>query len=201
MLAGSLFLVEYFREGRLRNAVLAGILLGLACLARGVLMYFAVLAGVWILVRSWKLNPRMAATSSALFLGSFALVMAPWVVRNKVVLGTFAPGGTNTGMVLYTGNFPEQGRIFGMNLRPHQLPPESRHILDLPEVRRDQALKNLAIQRIKQEPLHVAKMVVKKALFFWVPVDWEILGHGEGTFNPWYFWIDGFGRSGCFAER
>ena len=201
MLAGSLFLVEYFREGCLRNALLAGILLGLACLARGVLMYFAVLAGVWIFVRGWTQNPRMAVASSALFLGSFALVMAPWVVRNKVVLGTFAPGGTNTGMVLYTGNFPEQGRIFGMNLRPHQLPAESRHILDLPEVRRDQALKNLAIQRIKQEPLHVAKMVVKKALFFWVPVDWEILGHGEGTFNPWYFWIVVFGLLWLFRGK
>lgn len=189
LLAGGLFLLEFTRGGRFRDAALAGAFFGLACLTRGVLMYFVVPAGFWLFMRTGKDNLQKAGIAAVLFVGAFALMMSPWVVRNRLVLGACLPGGSNTGMVIYTGNFPENDRMFGMNLRAHQLPPGKRYILDLPELERDRALKALAFERMKQDPVHVARMTVTKALFFWVPVDWEILGRGGGTFNPWFFWV------------
>ncbi len=190
LLAGAAYSFMLFqRRGRLSLAILSGFLLGLSCLTRAVTLYMAFLAAVLILLAAWKRKKRSLVLAALLFILSFCLVMTPWTVRNWNVFKAFAPGGTNSGMVLYTGNFPPGGRGFGMNLRARDLQAGKEYILELPEIERDRALRELALQKMRENPVEVARIVALKALFFWAPADWEILGHGEGVLNPWFVWL------------
>ncbi len=189
LVAACYSLVLHLHTKRMSWAVLAGLLLGLSCLARAVTLYLAPLIGLWLLALAWGDRDHRRLLSGFLFCAVFLAALVPWTVRNWNVFHAFLPGGTNSGMVLYIGNYPPGGHGFGMNLRPQDLPPEDRYIYDLPELQFDQAMRRMAIQKLRQDPAGAAYMFVRKALFFWVPVDWEILGHNDGIVNPWYVWL------------
>jgi 4-amino-4-deoxy-L-arabinose transferase-like glycosyltransferase len=81
------------RPETLRWAVLAGVLVGLASLTRsnGPVLALPLLAGVWSRGRP---APAAALAAAAL------LTIAPWTVRNAVVLHAFVPISTETGVTL-----------------------------------------------------------------------------------------------------
>jgi 4-amino-4-deoxy-L-arabinose transferase-like glycosyltransferase len=165
---------------------LAGILTGLACLCRPVILYFPpmlVLVALAGLLRR-KLNIRLLGL--ALYLTCFYLTLSPWAYRNWRELGTPVFTSTNTGMVLATSVMPRHGKLFGFDLQKNYMPPEDRHILDLPELERNQALKELAINHLISHPQEIPRETLLKTMYFLSPFDWEIMGHLEGVFNPWF---------------
>jgi len=101
-------------------------------------------------------------------------------------------------MVLSTGNMPREGKIFGFNWRKQWLEPSQRHILDLPEVERDRALKKMAVDHIRKNPGKIPRLLMLKTLYFFSPFDWEVLGRADGVFNPWFFWVLLFAVFGLF---
>ncbi|MCE5272624.1 glycosyltransferase family 39 protein [bacterium] len=189
LVAACYSLVLHLRTRKISWAALAGLLLGLSCLTRAVTLYLAPLVVLWLTVLAWRERDSRRLWSALLFCAAFGTALAPWTARNWRVFHAFLPGGTNSGMVLYIGNFPPGGHGFGMNLRSQDLPPEDRYVFDLPELEFDRAMRRIAIQRLRQDPAGSVCIALRKALFFWVPVDWEILGHGEGIVNPWYVWL------------
>ncbi|HUU28546.1 MAG TPA: glycosyltransferase family 39 protein [archaeon] len=170
-------------------AVLGGVLFGLAALTRSVVFYFPLLVTVKLAWDYYFQKDKRLLKVAGLFLIAYLLTYTPWIVRNYLVFNQLVTTTTNSGMVLYTGNFPYQGKIFGRNIRDYELEPEERYIIKLPELEINRALKELAIKKLRSHPELLGKLLLLKTVYFWSPFDWEVLGHNEGTLNPWFVWV------------
>ncbi len=176
-------------ENSNRHFALAGILAGLASLTRPVIFYFPLLlalAALAALVRR-KLNIRLLGLM--LYLACFYLTLSPWAFRNWRELGEPVFTSTNTGMVLATSVMPRNEKLFGFDLQKNYMAPRDRYILDLPELERNRALKNLALEHLVSHPEEIPRETLLKTLYFLSPFDWEIMGNLDGLFNPWFAWI------------
>ncbi len=87
------------REAALAPAAAAGLLFGLAILARETVLYFLPLAALWLAWRRPK-GPKRAAV----FLALATCVVAPWTYRNFKVYGAFVPVSTAGALNLWQGN-------------------------------------------------------------------------------------------------
>jgi hypothetical protein len=97
--------------GRAGPAVAAGVLWGLAVLARETALYFLPLAGLWLLLCRPGMKPGFAPRPpsdallrAALFVAAALLVVAPWTWRNWAVFRAFVPVSTAGGQNLFQGN-------------------------------------------------------------------------------------------------
>lgn len=88
------------RSDRLGPALAAGLLWGLAVLARETALYFLPVAGVWLLRRR---APGAGGRAAAFLLAALATI-APWTWRNWAVFGAFVPVSTAGGQNLFQGN-------------------------------------------------------------------------------------------------
>ena len=80
-------------------AALAGLLWGLAVLARETVLYFLPLAAAWL---AWR---RVGGgRRAALYLATALLVILPWTWRNWIVFGAFVPVSTAGALNLWQGN-------------------------------------------------------------------------------------------------
>ncbi|HEY3120177.1 MAG TPA: hypothetical protein VGL15_06105 [Vicinamibacteria bacterium] len=86
-------------RGGVGRAVGAGVLWGLASLARETALYFAPLAALWLAAR----RPRAPRQGAALLLAT-VLTVAPWTLRNWIVFRAFIPVSTMGGLNLWQGN-------------------------------------------------------------------------------------------------
>jgi hypothetical protein len=87
----------------LRNAALAGAFLGAAILVRSTAEALILILPLWLL---WR-RPRREAWQAALVLAvTSCLVLAPWVVRNELVMHTSSLS-TNGGVTLWIGANPK----------------------------------------------------------------------------------------------
>jgi hypothetical protein len=82
-----------------RLAVVAGLLFGLAILARETVLYFLPIAAIWLASRRPGGTGRGAA-----FLLAAVLTVVPWTLRNWVVYGAFVPVSTAGALNLWQGN-------------------------------------------------------------------------------------------------
>ena len=87
------------RQEAMAPAAAAGLLLGLAILARETVLYFLPLAGLWL---AWR-RPKGLARA-AVFLALAICVVAPWTYRNFQVYGAFVPVSTAGALNLWQGN-------------------------------------------------------------------------------------------------
>jgi hypothetical protein len=117
LVAAALWMAARGLKGHARSYALAGLLVGIATLARndGVLVGAAVgLAFLWDRWRAWRSGgarrpaiPMWAAIACA---GLFVLVVAPWVARQLAVFGSISPS-TASGKVLFIRNIGEWNSI------------------------------------------------------------------------------------------
>ena len=117
LVAAALWMAARGLKGHARSYALAGLLVGVATLARndGVLVGAAVgLAFAWDRWRAWRSSgarrpaiPFWAAVACA---GLFFAVVAPWLARQLTVFGTLSPS-TASGKVLFIRNIGEWNSI------------------------------------------------------------------------------------------
>jgi hypothetical protein len=96
-----------------------------------------------------------------LFQLGWSIVMMPWMVRNQLVIGQSAIGGTWGGASLYDGVQPFATGSSDMSF---VAAPEFR---DLSETDQDSLWKSLSYREIRNEPLRVARLSLAKQLRFW----------------------------------
>jgi 4-amino-4-deoxy-L-arabinose transferase-like glycosyltransferase len=171
---------------------LSGLLFGLTSMFRPeyliVGLAFALMAAIRLLrERGWR--PALAAT--ALLLAALALPIAPWTIRNQVVLGRTVPISTGGGKALYTGTFlPADGeylrvkallarRYLHRDLEPGSAaldridptPLFDRVAARYPELPRDQALGKIGKQNFSkffgEDPVGYAAMMARKVWRMW----------------------------------
>jgi hypothetical protein len=142
-------------RGRLRWAIAAGVLLGLASLARsdGPILLLPLLAPFW----------RRPAAAIAL-VASAALVIAPWTVRNAVVLRAFVPISTEAGVTLL-GTYNQASRTLPgctgcWTLLGHHpaTQPLARHIRTLDELGREHYALAQTRRFVAAHPFYVAQV-------------------------------------------
>lgn len=88
-------------EGRWPIAVVAGVLWGLAILARETGLYFIPFAVLWLVFRAPRPGGRARAAAFTL---AALLTVAPWTYRNWAVFHSFVPVSTAGGLNLFQGN-------------------------------------------------------------------------------------------------
>ncbi|MEO5939244.1 MAG: glycosyltransferase family 39 protein [Candidatus Limnocylindrales bacterium] len=117
LIAGALFLGARGLKGHARSFALAGLLVGLATLARndGILAGGVLgLAFLWDRWRAWRSGgsrlPAIPLWSAIACAGLFILVMAPWVARQLAVFGSISPSSAS-GKVLFIRSIEEWNQI------------------------------------------------------------------------------------------
>jgi 4-amino-4-deoxy-L-arabinose transferase-like glycosyltransferase len=117
LVAAALWMAARGLKGHARSYALAGLLVGVATLARndGVLVGAAVgLAFLWDRWRAWRSGgariPAIPVWAAVACAGLFVLVVAPWVARQLAVFGTISPS-TASGKVLFIRDIGEWNSI------------------------------------------------------------------------------------------
>lgn len=159
------------REVR-RSALLAGAAAGAAALAR---LTFVVTVP-FLTVAAFR---RCGLKTTLVVAAGCAAVLAPWVVRNRLVIGHWALG-TDGGRALYLGNheatftrYPARSIDEGEIMLYRSLPAERMDWLRAAaddEVEQDRRFRELAIASIAAEPGAVAWRMLRKAAALWSPV-------------------------------
>lgn len=129
----------------------AGVLVGLAALTRpnGIVL----LLPLALALGSWRRAGVLAAAA--------VLTIAPWTIRNYVVMDSVVPVASNTGKTL-AGTYNPKARGFRYRwLTPALLPAAYQPALDLPtEPERSSELTSLALDYVRDDPLSVPKAFV-----------------------------------------
>ena len=158
-------------------AALAGSVFGFAVLTRGVLLPF-----VFLIVLAAAVAHRRLPRGTVPFVMAFLVVLTPWTLRNLRVHDAFVPVTTQVGITLYAG-FAPPGGVFG--LQPSDSVVQAVQHLSEPE--QSAALVRASLRTALSDPVATLALEARKAVYFWSPVDWEILPR-YGTFNPTYAW-------------
>jgi 4-amino-4-deoxy-L-arabinose transferase-like glycosyltransferase len=164
VLAAVLAVLEFRERGRMRWAVAAGLLCGLAVLTRtnGAPIVLALAAGAWT-VR--PLLSRRALVAPAVVVLATLVTLAPWVIRNSVEFDRFVGISTGGGYAL-TGTYNDEARTRGQHpgqpFSPNQLETYRADLAqrDLDEDQLVGKLNDRATSYIGDHPGYVAETVV-----------------------------------------
>jgi 4-amino-4-deoxy-L-arabinose transferase-like glycosyltransferase len=182
LLAGLWALVEALEHPRRWRLAACGALIGLAALTRGTALLLPLALAVPLAAR---LGWRRALPSWGWLLAGFLVVLAPWMARNWRVFHAVVPVATQTGKVLYCANLPPEG-VFG------RFPRDATEryadtMLSEPEASRYYVRKTL--EHFRAHPGVLPRLLAQKIGFLAVPFDWELLGAGQGIWNPGYAFV------------
>ena len=144
--------------------VAAGVLGGLAVLTRtnGPLLVLALALLVWP-------KPRFslgAIARPAVLAAVAVLTVAPWTIRNAIVMDDFVPVTTSLGETLAGTYNGTSERLGGYWIAPYEL-PEFGHYYDPPrftEIELDHKLRADAVDYLRDHPVYALKVGVKNTL-------------------------------------
>ena len=168
------------------RSLAAGVLMGLFALCRPNILLFgaAVLIWIWWIAK----NRRLALNASiALILGT-AVTISPATIRNYVVAHDFVPISCNAGINLFIGNnetanglcaleiadFGGAGTCFDYPTIVSNIERKVGKPLKYSEA--SAYLSHRAIEYIKSHPGRTMSLMVRKAEYFWSPIE---VGHNE----------------------
>ncbi len=150
-------------------AALAGALLALAALTRPVFFYFSLLTIIYLMLKaSWQ--------KGAITFVAFALLMAPWVVRNYQVFGQMIFTTTGGGWVLYEYHNPKTTASNG-GMNPQWTSsgalnaqvPRFKEAADLPETGIDEFYSKKAVSFALENPVREIKLSFNRFWNIWRP--------------------------------
>jgi hypothetical protein len=98
-------LVKGLQNRSLRRVALAGVVFGISALTREVSVFIIPIVAGWFWFGRKSLPAGLPKFLAALVAG-MVLTIAPWTVRNWLVLNAFVPISTNGGINFYIGNSP-----------------------------------------------------------------------------------------------
>lgn len=153
-----LILLWAYQTKTILRFFITGIALGLTTLVRfnTALIFIALFFPLWILQKSFK---KAFIQSSFIGLGIF-LIITPWVIRNYIQFDVFVPGRFGGGEIIWSGSYiPWDGEWAGQPWTVGNFPTL---IEGLSPPERDQLFLRYAIQNIKENPVAVAWIWVKK---------------------------------------
>lgn len=182
------------RSGRtaLGAAAAAGVLGGLVTLTRGLFVGLPLALAAALLwegrMRRSTLpgTARRAALAAAVLVAAYGAALVPWTVRNARALGAFVPIATQGGITLYASWFPPES-TFGV------FPDDgvTRGAIGLSEPEQSRWFVAATKAGLARDPDRVPRLLLLKALYLLVPLDWEVLPRYGGV-NPTYLLAAGW---------
>ncbi|HEV2727631.1 MAG TPA: hypothetical protein VGV34_05005 [Solirubrobacterales bacterium] len=196
-----------------------GALFGALALVRPEYLAIAALVALIVFAREARDDWRRSLLRAGIFLGALVLVIAPWTIRNAVVLDRFVPISTGGGQVLFAGTYlPSDGdpekvgaEVIAENpdlfqardarrLRLEQILTrlaEDRH----PGMETDQALSKLGKEQlwdgVTEEPAEYAGFVATKVWRIWSRGQREVMK--EPAWKALHWALVAFGLLGLAA--
>lgn len=150
-----------------RLILFCGIVFGIAALFRsvGILYPFFVLPLVLFFARSgWKSFVKYAAVVFA----GFLIVVSPWIIRNYLAFDMFIPGSADGGKCMYVGTREDWNAEFPDDYNFYENLVDDYAEKSQPQ--NDKALFNMAVERIKENPVKWLGLMRYKAWNFWLEV-------------------------------
>jgi 4-amino-4-deoxy-L-arabinose transferase-like glycosyltransferase len=171
-------LIRYRQLPTLRRALAAAAIIGLGVLTRPTILLF-LLPLVWITWRTSETLKTRLIRSAAITAVTLAVV-APWTIRNAVVLHDFVLTRSGTGFVFWLGHNPSTtGSALDAEGRPvifHAPPELLRRIAAADELTRDRIFMQEAMDYIRRDPAAAVVRVIKRlGYFWWFSPQWGLL--------------------------
>lgn len=155
----SIFFCAWLQRGKkIWFSGAAGLVLGLACLVRSEILPIAPLLTGFISISGpengdspglapaeWFKKARWRWERSLAFLAMFLLVLSPWVLRNKKVLGAWVPTSTRAGWQFYSGLSDSRYRRFE--------PPRQLRVEGLGELELDKTYMQAGVEVYQKVPV------------------------------------------------
>ncbi|QDU59317.1 hypothetical protein Pan216_01450 [Planctomycetes bacterium Pan216] len=138
-----------------------GVLAGLATLVRPSVLLLTPLSASWFLGATH--HRRASLTTLVGSLVGLLLTMAPWIVRNALVLGAWVPTTTNVGESLYDGVGPQATGASDMRFKVEA------DLAGMNELEQDRYWRDESIEAMRAEPLRVVSLSAIKLWRFWSP--------------------------------
>jgi hypothetical protein len=185
--------------------IVPGLFLGATALTRPEYLIFSAILGLLVLVTAARERGlRLGVAAAALFVAAFGLVLAPWTIRNLVVMDRFVPVTTGGGKALFVATYlPGKGRqlptkrkliekfTHNRNVTDEQVAKtQMRDLLDrvarkYPNLERDAALAKIGRENLRKyardQPIAYARMVATKM--------WNVWRRGSGPTMRGDGWI------------
>lgn len=188
------YFLKVLKSPNSKSSFILGFLLGIGSLTRSVLAPFTILLCITLFFFLRKrLSLKIIMGNILVIFICFLTPIIPWTIRNWTVFHEFVPISTNVGINLYSSYFPPQGKLFGFTA----VDENTKHASTLnSEPEQSRFLLYKTLERIKECTVaQIVKLEILKFLYFWVPIDWEIIG--KGRYNIIYgfllpFFIFGF---------
>ena len=160
---------------RPRSLVVLGVVAGLAALTRGEgLLFPLIVLGMWWAAR----GRRVALRDTAAVVAVMVLTIAPWTIRNAIVMHGFVPVATNASATLWSGH---NDRADGGPV--YQSPAELAAQAHLSEVDASTKVRNEAIDWAVSHPLRELELI---------PLKLNALARGDSEVVS--TWIDASGQ-------
>jgi 4-amino-4-deoxy-L-arabinose transferase-like glycosyltransferase len=154
-----------------KRALAAGALWGLATLTRPTVLTFPVVIVAWGWIALRHRVPFLSYARQAVLIGiGMAVVIAPWTVRNAVVMKVFLPVTSGAGIALFDSNNPEKwndkvksgGAMMVIGMEPY-----ASRVRGLSEIESDKVTRQMAIEFLRAHVREWPAMAVAKLGRFW----------------------------------
>jgi len=149
--------------------LLFGLLWGLIALSNASLLLIFPASLLWILwptQKPWNLKPALPGALLACL--TFAIILAPWIIRNERTLHAFVPTRSNLGIELYQSTLDaNDGLPWGTTLPLWPGDPEFQRYVQMGEIPYGQLRGQQAKQRILARPGLFLHRTVDRFFFFW----------------------------------
>ncbi len=166
-------------------AVAWGALAAVGSLVKSAFFVFLPLVAVADVAIARGPERRARLTRQLVALGVWAAVLAPWTIRNAVLLGEFIPTTTRNGIALYGSLAPDA--TGGWDPCCDSWPVDE--LAPLGEVGRDRLLRTRALESAAANPLRTLGLAFVKEARLWSPVPWARSYRSAGY---WLVGIAGF---------
>ncbi|MFH1747818.1 MAG: glycosyltransferase family 39 protein [Planctomycetota bacterium] len=120
---------------------------------------------LWLIPWIAERNRRRGTLNVAVCAGVLVLLMLPWGLRNRAVVGAWAWLSANGGVTLYDAQGPQADGSSNQAF-VHELP----ELAGLDEIERDRTLQRLALEQMRADPARVAKLAWIKFRRTWNPI-------------------------------
>jgi hypothetical protein len=170
--------IRYGHVPTLRRGLAAAAIIGLGALTRPTILLF-LLPLVWITWRSPDARSKRFARSAAVIALTFAMI-APWTIRNAIVLHHFVLTRSGTGFVFWLGNNrAASGSAIdskGVRVVDHAPPELAKRIWAADEITRDRIFTGEAMRYIRRDPAAaIVRIGNRLAYFWWFSPQWGAL--------------------------
>ena len=160
-----------FKQG-IKSIIISGFIFGLATLVKSQVLFIPAILLICIAYPIYKTQKQLFSKtvfkySAFCYVGLF-IVVAPWTYRNYVVFNSFIFVNSNGGFNLFLGHSPHVTTQFGLPRVPDEILNSYGQNAAQDEIAVDNAMREAAIEAIKQDPFASVKRIPHKIKHMWI---------------------------------